>query len=67
MQLHQFLRHVKDNVSIMIFNLNDVCICSVRDKGNINIDLYEYDILDISLGPSNITGCNYAIYITLEK
>lgn len=67
MQLHQFLRYIHDAVPIMIFNLKDVCICSVRDKGNINIDLYEYRILDITLGPCNIKGCNSAIYITIEK
>lgn len=67
MQLHQFLRYIHDAVPIMIFNLKDVCICSVRDKSNINVDLYEYDILDVDLGPSNIKGCNSAIYITLQK
>lgn len=67
MQLHQFLRYIHCAVPIMIFNLKDVCICSVRDKSSINIDLYEYVILDINIGPSNLKGCNSAIYITLEK
>lgn len=67
MQLHQFLRYIHDAVPIMIFNLKDICISSVRDKTNIDIDLYEYDILDINIGPSNLKGCNSAIYITLEK
>lgn len=67
MQLHQFLRYIHDAVPIMIFNLKDICISSVTDKTNIDIDLYEYDILDINIGPSNLKGCNSAIYITLEK
>ncbi len=67
MQLHQFLRYLHDAVPIMIFNLKDICISSVRSKENINLDLYEYVVLDINIGPSNIKGCNSAIYITLEK
>lgn len=67
MQLHQFLRYIHDAVPIMIFNLKDMLITSVRSKENIDIDLYEYVVLDINLGPSNIKGCNYSIYITIEK
>ena len=67
MQSHQFLRYIHDAVPIMIFNLKDACICSVRDKQNISIDLYEYVILDINIGPSNLNGAKTAIYITLEK
>ena len=67
MQLHQFLRYIHDAVPIMIFNLKDTCICSVRDKQNIDINLYEYVILDIGIGDSDIKGCKSAIYITLEK
>ena len=50
MQLHQLLRYVHDAVPIMIFDLKDHQICSVRSKENINIDLYEYDILELALG-----------------
>ena len=67
MQLHQLLRYIHCAVPIMIFNLKDICICSVRDKSSISIDLYEYVILDINIGSSNLKGCNSAIYITLEK
>ena len=91
MQLHQFLRYIHDAVPIMIFNLKDMLITSVRSKEeknikeeerenirilleqknfyllDIDIDLYEYVVLDINLGPSNIKGCNYSIYITIEK
>ena len=51
----------------MLFNLKGHCIASVRDKSNINTDLYEEIILEIGLGDSNINGCKSAIYITLEK
>ena len=67
MQLHQFLRYIHDAVPIMIYNLKGYLIASVRSKENIDIDLYEYVILDIGLGPCNIKGCTSAIYITLEK
>ena len=67
MQLHQLLRYVHDAVPIMIFDLKDHQICSVRSKENINIDLYEYDILELALGDSNVKGCKSALYITLQK
>ena len=67
MQLHQLLRYVHDNTPIIIFDLKDHQICSVRSKGSIDINLYEYDILDFTVGQSNIKGCNAALYITLEK
>lgn len=67
MQLHQLLRYIHDNTPIIIFDLKDNEICSVRSKERINIDLYEYDILDFTVGESNIRGCGSAIYIILEK
>lgn len=67
MQLHQFLRYIHDAVCIMLFNVKGSCIASVRDKQDIDINLYEERILDIGLGASNLKGCGSAIYITLEK
>lgn len=67
MQLHQLLRYVHDNTPIIIFDLKDNEICSVRSKEHIDINLYEYDILDFTIGPSNIKGCGSALYITLQK
>ena len=67
MQLHQFLRYIHDNNPIILFDVKGKEVCSVRSKDDINIDLYEYPILDIGLGYSNIKGCQAAFYITLEK
>ena len=67
MLLHQFLRFIHDAVPLMLFNIKGSCIASVRDKQDIDINLYEERILDIGLGASDKKGCGSAIYITLEK
>ena len=67
MQLHQLLRYIHNNVAIMIFDLSGIQIASVRTKQNISLDLYEYEVLEINQGYSNVAGCNHAIYITIVK
>ena len=67
MQLHQLLRYIHDAVPIILFDIKDKQICSVRSKENIDVDLYEYDIFEIALGESNIKGCKSSLYITLQK
>ena len=66
-ELHQFLRYIQDAVPIILFNLNGDMLLSVRDKSDIDIDLYSEIVFEISLGKSNIPGCSHAIYITLQK
>ena len=67
MELHQLLRYIHDNTPIILFDLKDREICSVRSKESIDVSLYEYSILDFTIGQSNIKGCNAALYITLQK
>ena len=67
MQLHQLLRYTHDNVPLVIFDLKGKQITSVRTKQNIDVNLYEYDVLELALGKSDVKGCDSAIYITLVK
>ena len=65
MELHQLLRFITDSCAILLFDLKGHTICKTRSKHNIPIDLYEYLVLEITVGPDDLY--NRALYITLEK
>lgn len=65
MELHQLLRFVTDGCAILLFDLKGRNICKTRSKHNIPINLYEYLVLEITVGSDDLY--NKALYITLEK
>lgn len=67
MQLHQFLRFITPNTAIMLFDIQGIEICRVSSKYDINVDFYEYPVLDISCGPSYINNSLHSIHITIQK
>lgn len=67
MQLHQLLRHITDGTMIMLFDLKGNNILKVRSKLDISIDLYEYDVLEFTVGPFDNYYNKWGLYITLQK
>lgn len=67
MQLHQLLRFITINTAIMLFDIQGIEICRVSSKYDINVDFYEYPVLDITCGPSYMNGGLHSIYITIQK
>ena len=67
MQLHQFLRYIHTGTGILLFDIQGVEILRVRDKDQIPVDLYEYNVTDITLGCFDQPGQRYCLYIGLEK
>lgn len=67
MQLHQLLRVVNLNVPIIIFDLQQRRLQSVINKDDININLYEEDVFQITCGPFNEYHDIHALYIMLRK
>jgi len=67
MPLHQLLRMVNTNVPIILFDLQQRRLQSIVNKNDINIDLYEEDVFQITCGPFNEHYNMYALYIMLRK
>jgi len=69
MKLYQFLRKFQSGVPICIFDIAGICICQVESKQDIPLDLYDYDILDISVGIVEYLMIDKRAcqYITIEK
>lgn len=67
MQLHQLLRFITYGTPILLFDVQGVEICKVASKDDINIDLYEYLILDISVGIVDFRRNLHGMYITIQK
>lgn len=62
MELYQILRHIKNNTPLRILDLNGNILCNVYDKSAIDINLYEYEILYISIMIRKHTQMNLATY-----
>ena len=69
MQLHQLLRHITDGTRIMLFDLKGNNILKVNSKLDIPVDLYEYVVLEFTVGVFDMyyTELNWGLYITLQK
>ena len=67
MQLHQLLRFINFKTPLIIYDIEGIIICTVNCKNDIDIDLYEYPILELNSGivgmPNGIPG----IFITIQK
>ena len=67
MKLHQLLRLVTHNLPIVLFDISNIKICEVCDKDAIDVDLFDYDVLKLTVGYCNDFCLDAALYITLEK
>lgn len=68
MKLHQLLRQLQSANPVCIFDIAGMIICQVKSKEAIPQELYDYDILEISLGLiENVVGKRSCLYITIQK
>lgn len=67
MQLHQLLRFINFTTPLRILDIEGIEICKVNSKLDIDLDLYEYLILEISSGVINLDGLKNSIFITIQK
>lgn len=67
MELHQLLRHIRSETAICLFDIEGICICQVGTKEDISIELYDYNVQDLSTGISYVSGHSSCLYITIEK
>lgn len=67
MQLHQLLRFISINTAVILFDIQGIEICRVASKCDINVDFYEYPVLEIACGPSYLHSSLHSIYITIQK
>ena len=67
MPLHQFLRIMNNNTPVVLFDISGSVIIKVSSKQDIPIDLYEYDVFQVSCGTFGGDTSKQAVHIMLEK
>lgn len=67
MQLHQFLRFLSFGTPIIIFDIQGIEICKVQSKDEIDLELYEYPVMEISVGAINLYKELHGLFITIQK
>lgn len=67
MELHQILYFISSNCPIIIFDINNVIICKVASKAEIDVDLYSEYVLELAAGKwDDRINCS-AVYIKIQK
>lgn len=67
LQLHQFLRTVSITTPIVILDLQNIPITKVRSKIEINLELYEYNVVSVGAALASFSNNMPCIYIIIDK
>ncbi len=67
MLVHQLLRIINKDIPIVFFDLKENILYSYLNKNDININLYEEEVFQVSCGTYHVDPRKIALHIMIRK
>lgn len=67
MQLHQFIRQLRNENAIILLDIDCNVICKELSKSNISVDFYEYNVVEFGSAVSEFCNVKSCIFIIIDK
>lgn len=67
MQLYEFLNFISSSCPVVVFDINGIKIASVTSKKDLNVELFEYAILEVAAGKYSEQLPISSIYVQIQK
>lgn len=67
MKLHQLLRQLRSENAVVILDTQGIIVCKECKKDNIDIDLYEYNVIEFGSAISEFYDIKSCIFIIIDK